>query len=159
LKIVFSIICIIGVIISNNRQNNLEQHIQCPCEKGMLINHASPHAMKLKKLISLLIQDSIDIDSVKTFVRTTRFINDEKNTQNDENLDFQICLNSNIDDNLSNNKISDNGIYRLIGSCYGEHLIKKDKNNSLIYFILFAIIVFGAIFSFVFISQNKKGKL
>ena len=81
---------ILGFLISDSRQNNLERHIQCPCNKGLLINHGTPSAMKLKELISFLIEDSINMDSVKTFIKKTRFINDDKNTQNDENLDHTI---------------------------------------------------------------------
>ena len=150
-------LCIIlGFLISDSRQNNLERHIQCPCNKGLLINHGTPIAMKLKELISFLIEDSIDMNSVKTFIKKTRFINDDKNTQNDENLDHQVCLISNVDKNISNNKISDSGVYNIVGNCYGQHLIKNKSNNYLLYIILLIIIGIGGIFSYSFIAKNKK---
>ena len=167
------IIIIVGLLFSNERQNNIEQHIQCPCEKGMLINHASPSAMKLKKLISLLIsepikkdsiiniQDSIPIipDTIKTYIQKTQFINNDRSTKNDENLDLQICLISNINKNILDYKISDNDIYNIVGNCYGENLIKNNKSNSLIYFILFFIISIGVVLSLIFIAKNKRSKL
>ena len=163
----------VGLLFSNERQNNIEQHIQCPCEKGMLINHASPRAMKLKKLISLLIsepikkdfiiniQDSIPIipDTIKTYIQKTQFVNNDRSTKNDENLDLQICLISNINKNILDYKISDNDIYNIIGNCYGENLIKNNKSNSLIYFILFFIISIGVVMSLIFIAKNKRSKL
>ena len=150
-------ICIaLGFLISDSRQNNLEKHIQCPCNKGLLINHGTPSAMKLKKLISFLIEDSIDMDSVKTFIQKNRFINDDKKTQNDENLDHQVCLINNIDKNISNNKISDSGVYNIVGNCYGQHLIKNKSNNYLLYIILLVIISIGGILSYSFIAKNKK---
>ena len=167
------IIIIVGFLFSNERQNNIEQHIQCPCEKGMLINHASPSAMKLKKLISLLIsepikkdilinmQDSMPIipDTIKKYIQKTQFINNDRSTKNDENLDLQICLISNINKNILDYKISDNDIYNIIGNCYGENLIKNNKSNSLIYFILFFIISIGVVMSLIFIAKNKRSKL
>ena len=59
--------------------------------------------MKLKKLISLLIsepikkdsiiniQDSIPVipDTIKTYIQKTQFINNDRSTKNDENLDLQ----------------------------------------------------------------------
>ena len=160
------IIIAIGVLFSNERQNNLEQHIQCPCEKGMLINHASPSAMKLKKLISLLISEPIQQDSIpkipdtiKKYIQKTKFVDNNRSTKNDENLDIQICLISEINKNISDYKISDNDIYDIIGNCYGKNLIKNNKSNSLIYFILFFIILVGAVLSLIFISKNKRGRL
>ena len=160
------IIIAIGVLFSNERQNNLEQHIQCPCEKGMLINHASPSAMKLKKLISLLISEPIQQDStpkipdtIKKYIQKTKFVGNNRATKNDENLDIQICLISEINKNISDYKISDNDIYDIIGNCYGKNLIKNNKSNSLIYFILFFIILVGAVLSLIFISKNKRGRL
>ena len=160
------IIIAIGVLFSNERQNNLEQHIQCPCEKGMLINHASPSAMKLKKLISLLISEPIQQDSIpkipdniKKYIQKTKFVDNNRSTKNDENLDVQICLISEINKNISDYTISDNDIYDIIGNCYGENLIKNNKSNSLIYFILFFIILVGAVLSLIFISKNKRGRL
>ena len=160
----------VGLLFSNERQNNIEQHIQCPCEKGMLINHASPSAMKLKKLISLLIsepikkdsiiniQDSIPVipDTIKTYIQKTQFINNDRSTKNDENLDLQICLISNINKNILDYKISDNDIYSIVGNCYGENLLKNNKSNSLIYFILFFIISIGVVMSLIFIAKNKS---
>ena len=156
----------VGLLFSNERQNNIEQHIQCPCEKGMLINHASPSAMKLKKLISLLIsepikKDSIPVipDTIKTYIQKTQFINNDRSTKNDENLDLQICLISNINKNILDYKISDNDIYNIVGNCYGENLLKNNKSNSLIYFILFFIISIGVVLSLIFIAKNKRSKL
>ena len=156
----------VGLLFSNERQNNIEQHIQCPCEKGMLINHASPSAMKLKKLISLLIsepikKDSIPVipDTIKTYIQKTQFINNDRSTKNDENLDLQICLISNINKNILDYKISDNDIYNIVGNCYGENLIKSNKSNSLIYFILFFIISIGGVLSLIFIAKNKRSRL
>ena len=160
------IIIAIGFLFSNERQNNLEQHIQCPCEKGMLINHASPSAMKLKKLISLLISEPIQQDSIpkipdniKKYIQKTKFVDNNRSTKNDENLDVQICLISEINKNISDYTISDNDIYDIIGNCYGENLIKNNKSNSLIYFILFFIILVGAALSLIFIAKNKRGRL
>ena len=160
------IIIAIGFLFSNERQNNLEQHIQCPCEKGMLINHASPSAMKLKKLISLLISEPIQQDSIpkipdniKKYIQKTKFVDNNRSTKNDENLDVQICLISEINKNISDYTISDNDIYDIIGNCYGENLIKNNKSNSLIYFILFFIILVGAVLSLIFIAKNKRGRL
>ena len=62
------ILIIIGSLFSNERQNNLESHIQCPCKKGMLSDHASPNAMKLKTLIGELTKDSISMNRVESFV-------------------------------------------------------------------------------------------
>ena len=160
------IIIAIGFLFSNERQNNLEQHIQCPCEKGMLINHASPSAMKLKKLISLLISEPIQQDSIpkipdniKKYIQKTKFVDNNRSTKNDENLDVQICLISEINKNISDYTISDNDIYDIIGNCYGENLIKNNKSNSLIYFILFFIILVGAALSLIFIAKNKRVRL
>ncbi len=160
------ILIIIGLLFSNERQNNLEQHIQCPCEKGMLVHHFSPSAMKLKKLISLLIsepilQDSIPEipDTIKKYIQETKFVGNNRTTKNDENLDVQICLISEINKNISDYKISDNDIYDIIGTCYGKNLIKNNKSNSLIYFILFFIILVGAVLSLIFIAKNKRGRL
>tara|TARA_Y100000768_G_scaffold80885_1_gene57553 strand:- start:1325 stop:1822 length:498 start_codon:yes stop_codon:yes gene_type:complete len=160
------IIITIGILFSNERQNNLEQHIQCPCEKGMLINHASPSAMKLKKLISLLISESIHPDNIakipdtiKKYIQETKFVSNDRTTQNDENLDIQICLISEINKKISDYQISDTDIYDIIGNCYGENLIKNNKSNSLIYFILFFIILIGAVLSLIFIAKNKRGRL
>ena len=160
------IIIAIGFLFSNERQNNLEQHIQCPCEKGMLINHASPSAMKLKKLISLLISEPIQLDSIpkipdtiKKYIQKTKFVDNNRSTKNDENLDVQICLISEINKNISDYTISDNDIYDIIGNCYGENLIKNNKSNSLIYFILFFIILVGVALSLIFIAKNKRSRL
>ena len=149
----------LGFLISNDRQNNLEKHIQCPCDKGLLINHGSSSAMKIKNLISVLIKDSIEMNVVKDFIRETNFVGDDKNTKNDENLDHQMCLITSTEKSISNNKILDSDIYNIIGECYGQHLIKKDKNNSLIYIILFIIITIGGFLSFTFIIRNKKRRL
>jgi len=154
-----TILIIIGSLFSNERQNNLESHIQCPCRKGMLSDHASPSAIKLKSLIAELTKDSIEINIVRNFIRETNFVTNNPNTQNDENLEHQICLINNIEKNISNNKISDKGVFNIVGQCYGEHLIRENENTSLIYIILFSIIIIGIILSSWFIFINKKGDL
>ena len=70
-----------------------------------------------------------------------------------------MCLITSTEKSISNNKILDSDIYNIIGECYGQHLIKKDKNNSLIYIILFIIITIGGFLSFTFIIRNKKRRL
>ena len=153
------ILIIIGTLISNERQNNLESHIQCPCKKGMLSDHASSSAMKLKTLIGQLTKDSVQLNSIQKFIQETTFVNNNRNTQNDENVDHQICLINSIGKNIHNNKISDKGVYSIIGECYGEDLIRKNENNSIIYAILFSLIFIGLIFSSWFIFINKKREL
>ena len=154
-----AILIIVGTLISNERQNNLENHIQCPCKKGMLSDHASPSAMKLKTLIGELIKDPIQLNSIQKFIRETTFVSNNRKTQNDENVDHQICLINSIEKNIHNNKISDKGVYSIIGECYGQHLIRKNENNSIIYAILFSLILIGLIFSSWFIFINKKREL
>jgi hypothetical protein len=149
MKKTWIIFIILSFLISNDRQNNLEKHIQCPCNKGLLVDHYTSEPIKIKKLLSLLIQDSIQMDAVKDFIQK-EFV---------KNLDHQMCLIGNIEQNLLNNRISDDGIYNLIGDCYGQHLIKDGKNNSLIYIILFIIITVGGLLSITFIIRNKKGRL
>ena len=149
----------IGFIMSNDRQNNLEKNIQCPCDKGLLINHASSSAMKLKSLISELCKDSISMNSIQSLILKTQFISDNPLTKDNETLTHQDCLIKNIKSNISNHQISDDGIYNIIGQSYGHHLIRQNKNNSSIYIILFIIISIGIISSSIFIVINKKRKL
>ena len=96
---------------------------------------------------------------VQKFIRETTFVDNNRKTQNDENVDHQICLINSIEKNIHNNKISDKGVYSIIGECYGQHLIRKNENNSIIYAILFSLILIGLIFSSWFIFINKKREL
>ena len=139
------IIIVIGILIGNDRQNQLENSIQCPCQKGLLSNHFSPNAKKLKDLISELRKDSIAIQNIQNLILTN--YSPEK----------QDCLMNNIKKNINNKKISDEGIYSIIGECYGKDLI-RGKDNVLIYIILFVIITIGVIFSTFFIIKNKTNK-
>ena len=153
IKLYFILIIITTNFLISNRQYELEKNIQCPCNKGLLVNHASENALILKKLISELVKDSISLSDTQSFILKTQFY-----TKVNDNISHQDCLIRNIKLNMSDNKISNIGIYNIISECYGKHLV-RNKDNSLLYIILFSIITIGLSFSSIFIIKNKSRDL
>ena len=139
-----SIIIIIGFLAANERQFYLEKHINCPCKKGLLKDHDSPNAEKLKNLISELIQEPFIINSKFIF-------------NNYKDLDMQDCLMASIKNNTVKARIENEGIYAIIENCYGKELIRNQK-TSILYIIIGIILISGFIMVSIFIYKNTKAR-
>ena len=142
LKLALSIL-IIGILIGDERQSYLENHINCPCKKGLLIGHDSPNAQKLKNLISELIKEPFEINL--SFMVTNY------------DLEMQTCLLENIKKHTVNYKISNEGIYTIIENCYGKELIRNQK-PSILYIIMGIILILGFIIVSIFIYKNIRAR-